>query len=126
MERSLRTQARVGQPSPASQRCEVTFPPQLEHMQTRPQKSPGGVLVLANEHRNSPRPCKKFRTKHNSNRFLPPTKPYFGFGFERYFSADDQWATGACRAGPNKSTERGRDRPTLALLLQPRIQRGFF
>ena len=63
----------------------------------------GGILVLANDTRSSPRPCEKFRTKHNSNRFLPPTKPYFGFSFERYFSADDQRATGACRAGPNNS-----------------------
>ena len=66
--------------------------PYLRVPETPPFSLSGGILVLANDTRSSPRPCEKFRTKHNSNRFLPPTKPYFGFGFERYFSADDQWA----------------------------------
>jgi len=42
-----------------------------------------GAIHLRNVQttRSSPRPYGKFRTKHNWNRFLPPTKPYFGFGF---------------------------------------------
>ena len=33
--------------------------------------------------------------------FCLPRNHISGFGFERYFSIDDKWATGACRAGRN-------------------------
>jgi hypothetical protein len=61
----------------------------------------GGVLVLNDTQlASSPR---KVPHETQLKPFLPSTKPYFGFGFERYFSADDQWATGACRAGAQQS-----------------------
>ena len=39
--------------------------PYLRIPETPPFSLSGGILVLANDTRSSPRPCEKFRTKHN-------------------------------------------------------------